>query len=96
MRRLAEALAAATEAQLSDASVLLAALQEQVEAIEREDDFALKRRIVELLVHGIVVETEGTGRRARARVRVRFAFTGQEVAEFATARSLGRPGPSVG
>ncbi len=64
----------AYEAHLTDAGVLLAQLRQRLEEIERTDDFETKRRVVELLVVGIVVETEGTGKTKRAVVRCRYAF----------------------
>lgn len=81
LRAMAEAIKAqdeitqALEAQLSETTAMLGQLRENFEEIERTNDFARKRQIVELLVRGITVHTEETeGGKRRARVAVRFAF----------------------
>ncbi len=81
--------ARAYEEHLTDTGVLLGQLREHLEAIEREDDFDAKRRIVELLVVGIVVETEGAGAKKKARVCCRYAFARPEhVAEATSGLSI--------
>jgi site-specific DNA recombinase len=69
-----EALAAAFETHLTEASAMLLRLQDQLAEIERTDDWARKREIVQLLVHEIRVTTEGEGAHKQARVLLRYAF----------------------
>ncbi len=68
------ALTQAEEAQLATAATLLAQLRAELDAIEATDDRPRKQQIIALLVHGITVTTEGTGRRARVIAHVRYAF----------------------
>ncbi len=81
-----EELARAYEAHLTDAAVLLGRLRSELAAIEREDNFEAKRRVVELLIAGITIETEGTGRNKRARITIRYAF--QEPESVADSNTL--------
>ena len=67
-------MAEAFEEQMISIVALLAQLRERLAEVERSGDQARKRQIVELLVPGITVHTEGTGRKKRAHVAVRLAF----------------------
>jgi site-specific DNA recombinase len=74
-------LAAAQEAHLSEVGAGLSRMRERVEEIERTDDRAGKRYLIELLVSKLEIETEPLGvkeggRRQRnaVRARVRLAF----------------------
>ncbi|SRR5579883_311543 len=75
-------LTAAAQAQLADATAMLGRLRDRLEEVERTDDWATKRAVVELLVRQVTVETTGTGRERRAVGRARYAF-GPEVAAVA-------------
>jgi site-specific DNA recombinase len=68
------ALADAYEAHLSEAAALLTRLRDELDEIEATDDWDRKRQVVERLVVGLAVQTEGQGRRACAHIRARFAF----------------------
>lgn len=76
--RAQEALAAAQEAHLSDATTMLLKLRERIEDIEAEADSTVKRQIIELLVSRIAVETEGAGRERTATVTVTYRFSGPQ------------------
>jgi hypothetical protein len=52
------ALVDAYETQLTEASFMLHRLQEQVDTIDRTDDRAAKRPVIELLVQGIRIDTQ--------------------------------------
>jgi site-specific DNA recombinase len=67
-------LAQAFEASLAEATALLARLRERLEEIERTNDWEKKRQVVELLVAGISIRTEGGGREKRAGVTLRYVF----------------------
>ena len=69
-----QALAAAYETHLTTAATMLAQLQERVEEMERTDDWDTKRHVVELLVAGIRVQSEGRGRQTKAHVTIRYVF----------------------
>lgn len=69
------ALADAFEAQITSVSTMLASLRDEVERIERENDTAKKREIIDLLVAGVDVRTAGTGKRKTAEVTIRHRFT---------------------
>jgi site-specific DNA recombinase len=68
------ALAAAAEEHLLGAATLLTNLQAEIDEIERTNDWGRKRHIVELLVHGLHVQTTGQGRGKRAQVAVAYTF----------------------
>jgi site-specific DNA recombinase len=68
------ALSTALETHLTQASTLLIELQDRLGDVERSDDLALKRHVIELLVGRIRVSTEGTGWDKRATVTVQYAF----------------------
>lgn len=62
------------ETRLGSTLAALAALRQEIERIEREDDRPAKRRIFEQLVTGIEVETLLEGGRKRARLHPSLAF----------------------
>ena len=64
----------AWEARVVEIAVLLQSLQEQLEEVERTNDWDKKRQIVALLVPKIVVHTEGQGHRKRAAITRYYAF----------------------
>lgn len=53
---------------------MLGQLQDRLEEIERDNDAAAKRQIIDLLVVGIVVNTIGEGRKKTAAVDFQYAF----------------------
>ena len=67
-------LVAAVEAQYAEAAALLHRLRDQVDEIDRTDDRARKRQVIELLVAGIRVDTAGEGRDKTATVRPTYHF----------------------
>ena len=80
------ALAEVAETHLTEAAALLARLQGELAEIERTNDEARKREIVEQLVVRMQVRTDGTGREKQAEVTIRYAFgqpyavpTGREI-----------------
>src|SRR5919199_4662063 len=58
---------------------MLAQLRDEVEDVERTNDWQTKQRVISLLVAGIRVRTEGQGRRKQAHLTLRYTF-GQPVA----------------
>ena len=76
--RAQEALTAAAEAYLTDTAAALARLQDRVEEIERTNDLAGKRKVFEILVQRIGVQTEGAGRRKQATVSLQYAYQPQK------------------
>jgi site-specific DNA recombinase len=72
-------MAAAQEAYLSDVGAALARMRDRVDEIERTNDRAAKRELIELLAPSIVIQTEILGRakvrqRKRLSVRLTLAF----------------------
>lgn len=63
------------EARYADAEALLAKLSGRLEEIEATGDDVKKRRLIEALVLGIDVYTEGAGREKQARCHMRYAFS---------------------
>ena len=85
-----EDLAQAFEAHLSEASTMLARLGERLEEVERKDDWAAKRQIVELLVAQISVRTEGEGRKKEAAISIRYSFGNPRSAVHSGTPGVGR------
>ena len=69
-------LADAVKSQYAQAEVMLGALAERLGEIEANDDWETKRQVVELLVSGIRVHTEGTGQQKSGTLRVTYRFDG--------------------
>jgi site-specific DNA recombinase len=67
-------LARAFEAQVTDAATILVQLRDHLEAVERDDDWETKRRIVELLVSRISVASEGAAGKLQPRITIRYTF----------------------
>ena len=76
----------AFEAQYADARALLGRLRDNLEEIERANDWQAKRQIVELLVAGLQVATTGTGRDSEATVTITYRFTPPGAIDTTTAR----------
>ena len=70
-----QALVQAYEAHYYEAETLLTRLRNRLDDIERNDEFQLKRQVIEILVAGIRVDTEGTGRGKQAHVTISYTFT---------------------
>jgi site-specific DNA recombinase len=66
--------------QVDEAEHLAEVLRDRLEQIERDDDWDTKRQLVELLVNGISVVSEGTGRGKQATITIDYAFTRPKVA----------------
>src|SRR6266545_1742593 len=62
----------ACEAHVQEAQMMLASLREKLARIEEVNDLEQKREIIEFLVAGVRVDTEGTGRRKRARITITY------------------------
>ncbi len=62
------------ESQVTEAAAMLIRLRGNLDEIERADDWDRKREIVELLVAGLTVHTEGEGRGRQAHVHIRYRF----------------------
>jgi hypothetical protein len=77
-------LAATFETHLTQAATLLATLRDRVDEIERTNDWAMKRQIVQHLVARIGVETTAHGQTKSAVVRVRYAFGPSHAVESPT------------
>jgi site-specific DNA recombinase len=97
--RAKEAMALAADDYFAAAEATLAAAQAEVDEIERTDDWAGKRRIVQWLVRRVEVRTEVVDGRREARARARFwfpqrcadlAFCGQEEHPTACCSKQGR------
>jgi site-specific DNA recombinase len=73
--RAQQELAESFETQLTDATTLLVTLREQLAEIEQSNDIEAKRKVVELLVAGITVRTEGRGTRKIAQVSINYRFS---------------------
>ncbi len=67
-------LARAYEEQITSAAALLSTLRDEVEEIDRTNDVARKRQVIERLVLGVDVRTLHHGRPKQAEVIVRYAF----------------------
>jgi hypothetical protein len=70
-----QALVQAYEAHYDEAETLLTRLRNRLDDIERNDNIQLKRQVIEILVAGIRVDTEGAGRGKQARVTISYIFT---------------------
>jgi site-specific DNA recombinase len=68
------ALTTAFEAHLTEATALLLRLRDQLEEVERTNDWATKRRVVECLVSRVVIQTHGDGPKRQATARITYAF----------------------
>ncbi len=79
-----KALAEAFEAHVVEATTLLKRLSERLHEIEQTNDWDTKRQIVEQLVCGVRVTTEGDGFNKRAVVEVDFAFGERRAGEITT------------
>jgi site-specific DNA recombinase len=67
-------LADAFAAHYLEATTLLEQLRERLEVVEATNDIATKRRVVELLVAGIQVDTVGTGKAKQATITITYTF----------------------
>jgi len=72
--RAQESLANAQEAHLRDATMMLLQLQEQLAEIEETGDVERKQQIIELLVAGITMRTEGEGKQRTVTATIRYHF----------------------
>ena len=61
-------------------------LQDHLAEIERDNDVAAKRHVIDLLVVGITVNTIGEGREKTAEVDIRYAFGAPRVIDSRTPR----------
>jgi site-specific DNA recombinase len=84
------ALADAYETHLAQAGAMLTQLREEVEAIDRTDDWDRKRQIVELLVTRIDVVTTGTGRDKVADLTIHYTLTPSRVVTVPTTNTCSR------
>ena len=75
-----KAIAEAYEAHMTGASLLLHQLQDQLADIDRTNDLATKRQVVELLVHGIHIDPQGE--RGWTAI-ITYAFSPTRVADYA-------------
>jgi len=80
-----DALAMAAEEHLRSAATMLAQLRDNLETIEASGDVTATAAYVRMLVHEIVVTTEGEGRDKRATARVRYAFSSSRAIASLTA-----------
>jgi site-specific DNA recombinase len=77
-------LAQTYEAQVAGAAALLSTLREELEQIERTNDIARKRKVIEHLVSGIEVHTVDHGRPKKAKVILRYVFGEPRTADAAS------------
>jgi site-specific DNA recombinase len=77
-------LADAFAAHYHEATALLSRLREQLESVERTNDMEAKRRVVELLVAGIRVDTAGTASDKHTTVEITYTFTPRRVVDSTT------------
>jgi site-specific DNA recombinase len=84
-----KAIAEAYEAHMMDASLLLHRLQDRVAEIDRTNDLTTKRQVIELLVHGIRIDTLP---KKGWTATITYAFGPEHVADSPTLSSGCRPG----
>jgi hypothetical protein len=77
-------LANAFEAHVIGATALLSQLQAQVDEVDRTDDSATKRQIVELLVDNVTVNKTGKGVNAKTELTLRYSFNAPNVLALRT------------
>jgi site-specific DNA recombinase len=70
-----EVLVHALQDQYENAERLLGGLRDRLDEIERNDDWAVKRQLVELLVAEIRADTIGEGRAKRAELSISYTFS---------------------
>jgi site-specific DNA recombinase len=68
------ALAEASSAYLTQAADVLIRLRDRVNEVDRTNDWTTKRQVVELLVAGVRVRTEGQGYHKRSTVTIQYRF----------------------
>jgi site-specific DNA recombinase len=90
-----DALTAAAEAHLAAAGAMLARLRDCLDDVERTNDWATKRTVVELLVRQVRVRTEDTGQGKRAHATARYAFGPECAAVSATTTCRARAAPAA-
>jgi site-specific DNA recombinase len=104
IREMADALqaradmATASEAYLSEVGAAVAVLRYKVDEIERTNDWAAMRGLIELLAPGIVIMTEVVGQgkgkaRTRASVKLTLALSGESAAVPITGRPISTTRP---
>jgi hypothetical protein len=76
-----KALVEAYEAHMTDASVLLRRLRERLETVEETNDLATKRQVIELLVHGIRIDTDA---QRGVSATITYVFSPERVAHIST------------
>jgi len=84
----------AYEAHYYEAETLLTQLRNRLDEIERDDDIQLKRQVVEILVAGIRVDTEGMGRAKQAHITISYSFTPKHVVHSSTGKCATLPAPA--
>jgi len=84
----------AYEARYYEAETLLTQLRSSLDEIERDNDIQRKRQVMEILVSGIKVDTEGMGRAKQARVTISYSFAPKHVVHSNTAKCATLPAPS--
>ncbi len=82
--RVQEEIAQTYEAHLTDAATLLAQLRGRVEEVEREGNSEIRRQIIERLVAGVSIHTEGDGYRKSAVATIRYTFRSPSSATVST------------
>jgi site-specific DNA recombinase len=76
-----KALAEAYEAHMTNANILLHRLQKQLATIDATNDQATKRQVIELLVHGIRIDTDAN---REVSATITYAFSSERVAYIST------------
>jgi len=84
-----KALAEAVEAHMTDASLLLHRLQGRLEDIDHTDDQTTKRQVIEMLVHGIRIDTHAD---RTLSATITYAFSPDRVEVTSTPSNGCRPG----
>ena len=65
--------------------------REGIRAIERDNDIQLKRQVMEILVGGIQVDTEGMRRAKQTHVTISYSFTPKHVVHYNTGKCATLP-----
>jgi site-specific DNA recombinase len=81
-------LASAVEARVAEATIMLGRLRARLDDIQRTNDLAGKRSIIEALVSRVVVTTVGQGRHKQAHLTLSYVFGDPGVVDTT------RPGPT--
>jgi site-specific DNA recombinase len=84
-------LAEAFEQHYTAATTLLDQLRERLAAVEQQEDMAIKRQVVELLVAGIRVETTSTSRGKQATVTLTYTFAPERLVDSTMTRRSTAP-----